>query len=75
MKPYRSILPREMQETFEDILVMSFTEHPVGQALLARTRPRAEPSGSGSRAIIEQAGKEQRAQSSRGTSGGKGGSQ
>jgi hypothetical protein len=52
MVPYRPLLPPEMQDVFEDLIVMAFTEHPVGQAILARLRPRVEPSGSGKRAIL-----------------------
>lgn len=57
MVPYRSLLPPEMQEVFEDLLMMAFTEHPVGQAILSRMRPRAAPNGSGKRGILDDAEK------------------
>jgi hypothetical protein len=57
MIPYRPLLPPEMQDVFEGLLVMAFTEHPVGQAFLTRLRPRVEPSGSGKRAILGDAEK------------------
>jgi hypothetical protein len=73
MVPYRPLLPPEMQDVFEDLLVMAFTEHPVGQAVLARLRPRVEPSGSGKRAILSDAEKampeSDRASSERGRGG------
>jgi hypothetical protein len=56
MRPYRALLPAEMQEVFEDILVMAYTEHPAGQRILGRLRPHAEPGGSGRRAIVKELG-------------------
>ena len=56
MRPYRSLLPPDMQDVFEDILVMAYTEHPVGRAILARLRPQRVTSESGPRAILDDAG-------------------
>ena len=53
MRPCRSLLPEDMQEVFEDILVMAYTEHPMGQAILRRLRPQATVSRSGPRPIVE----------------------
>jgi hypothetical protein len=52
MRPYRNLLPPEMQEVFENLIVMAFTEHPVGRIHLERLRPPPVTGRSGPRAIL-----------------------
>lgn len=75
MRPYRRLLPPEMQEVFEDLLVMAYTEHPAGQAILGRLRPRAEPGGSGPRAVFNdpEASNEPASEGTSSTTSGRGG--
>jgi hypothetical protein len=56
MRPYRSLLPPEMQEVFENLIVMAFTEHPVGRTHLERLRPQAVTGKSGPRAALTETG-------------------
>jgi hypothetical protein len=56
MRPYRSLLPPEMQDVFEDLVVMGFREHPVGQALLERLRPSPATHESGPRDTLKDMG-------------------
>ena len=56
MRPYRGLLPPEMQEVFEDMLVAAYTEDPRGKAILAGLRERVAPGKSASRAIVSEEG-------------------
>lgn len=56
MRPYRDLLPPEMQEVFEDMLVAAYTEDPRGKAIVAGLRERVVPGKSATRAIVSEGG-------------------